>query len=53
MKKASILMIIGPLFLLGLYVFPLWNIMLGAPHALEHNAGSTSVSGTIGNEYLY
>lgn len=24
-------MIIGPLFLLGLYVFPLWNIMLGAP----------------------
>ncbi|MGB5378419.1 hypothetical protein [Muriicola sp.] len=31
MKKASILMIIGPLFLLGLYVFPLWNIMLGAP----------------------
>lgn len=31
MKKASILMIIGPLFLLGLYAFPLWNIMLGAP----------------------
>ncbi len=31
MKKASILMIIGPLLLLGLYVFPLWNIMLGAP----------------------
>jgi hypothetical protein len=31
MKKASVLMIIGPLFLLGLYVFPLWNIMLGAP----------------------
>ncbi|MEY8019303.1 hypothetical protein AB8P51_00595 [Muriicola sp. SD30] len=31
MKKASILMIIGPLFLLGLYVFPLWTIMLGAP----------------------
>lgn len=31
MKKASILMIIGPLFLLGLYFFPLWNIMLGAP----------------------
>lgn len=24
-------MIIGPLLLLGLYVFPLWNIMLGAP----------------------
>jgi len=24
-------MIIGPLFLLGLYIFPLWSIMLGAP----------------------
>jgi hypothetical protein len=31
MKKASIIMIIGPLFLLGLFAFPLWNIMLGAP----------------------
>lgn len=28
-------MIIGPLFLLGLYVFPLWNIMLGAPQYPE------------------
>ncbi|PWL37359.1 hypothetical protein DKG77_16450 [Flagellimonas aquimarina] len=35
MKKASILMIVGPLFLLGLYVFPLWNIMLGAPQYPE------------------
>lgn len=24
-------MIVGPLLLLGLFVFPLWNIMLGAP----------------------
>ncbi len=24
-------MIVGPLFLIGLYVFPLWTIMLGAP----------------------
>ncbi|WP_297764599.1 hypothetical protein [uncultured Muriicola sp.] len=31
MKKASIIMMVGPLLLLGLYVFPLWNIMLGAP----------------------
>lgn len=31
MKKAGLLMIIGPLFLLGLFAFPLWNIMLGAP----------------------
>lgn len=31
MKKASIIMIIGALLLLGLFKFPLWNIMLGAP----------------------
>ncbi len=31
MKNASVLMIVGPLFLIGLYVFPLWTIMLGAP----------------------
>jgi hypothetical protein len=31
MKKASLLMMIGPLLLLGLFAFPLWNIMLGAP----------------------
>ena len=28
-------MVIGPLFLLGLYVLPLWNIMLGAPQYPE------------------
>lgn len=28
-------MIIGPLFLLGLFIFPLWNIMLGAPQYPE------------------
>src|SRR5690606_19778859 len=31
MKKASILMIVGSLFLMGLFVFPLWQIMLLAP----------------------
>ncbi|WP_343487248.1 hypothetical protein [Allomuricauda sp. d1] len=31
MKKASLLMMIGPIFLLGLFIFPLWNIELGAP----------------------
>ncbi len=31
MKKSRILMIIGPLFLLGLFVYPLWNIRLEAP----------------------
>ena len=35
MKKASILMIAGPLLLLGLYTFPLWTIMLGAPQYPE------------------
>jgi hypothetical protein len=31
MKKAGLLMILGSLLLLGLFKFPLWNIMLGAP----------------------
>jgi len=31
MKKSKLLMIIGSLFLLGLFVFPLWNITLEAP----------------------
>jgi hypothetical protein len=35
MKKASIIMMIGPLFLLGLFAFPLWTIMLGAPQYPE------------------
>ena len=35
MKKAALLMIIGSLLLLGLFKFPLWNIMLGAPQYPE------------------
>ena len=31
MKKAGIIMVVGSLLLLGLFKFPLWNIMLGAP----------------------
>lgn len=31
MKKAGIIMILGSLLLLGLFKFPLWNIVLGAP----------------------
>ena len=31
MKKAGLIMIVGSLLLLGLFKFPLWNIMLGAP----------------------
>ncbi|MCB0802862.1 MAG: hypothetical protein KDB74_07170 [Flavobacteriales bacterium] len=35
MKKASIIMIIGSLLILGLFKFPMWNIMLGAPQYPE------------------
>lgn len=35
MKKAGLIMIIGSLLLLGLFKFPLWNIMLGAPQYPE------------------
>ncbi|QCX39398.1 hypothetical protein FF125_13470 [Aureibaculum algae] len=35
MKKAGIIMIIGSLLLMGLFKFPLWNIMLGAPQYPE------------------
>lgn len=31
MKKSKLLMIVGSLLLLGLFVFPLWNITLQAP----------------------
>ena len=31
MKKSQIIMIIGTLLLLGLFIFPLWNITLEAP----------------------
>ena len=31
MKKSKVLMILGSLLLLGLFVFPLWNITLEAP----------------------
>lgn len=31
MKKSKILMIVGSILLLGLFVFPLWNITLEAP----------------------
>lgn len=35
MKKASVVMIVGALMLLGLFAFPLWNIELGAPQYPE------------------
>ncbi|MDC6385883.1 hypothetical protein D2V93_08085 [Flagellimonas taeanensis] len=52
MKKASLLMIIGPLFLLGLYLFPLWNIMLGAPQYPDPLGLHIHISGLQGaNEF--
>lgn len=52
MKRASILMIIGPLFLLGLYFFPLWNIMLGAPQYPEPLGMDIYIDGIKGaNEF--
>lgn len=35
MKKASVLMILGALLILGLFIFPMWNIRLGAPQYPE------------------
>ncbi|TAI46666.1 hypothetical protein [Flagellimonas allohymeniacidonis] len=52
MKKASFLMMIGPLFLLGLYFFPLWNIMLGAPQYPEPLGMNIHIDGIQGvNEF--
>ncbi|MFS4456040.1 hypothetical protein [Maribacter sp. 2304DJ31-5] len=48
MKKASILMILGPLFLLGLFFFPLWNIMLGAPQYPEPLGMNIHINGIRG-----
>ncbi len=52
MKKASLLMAIGPLFLLGLYVLPLWNIMLGAPQYPDPLGMNIHINGIHGvNEF--
>lgn len=52
MKKASLLMIIGPLLLLGLYVFPLWNIVLGAPQYPDPLGMNIHINGLQGvNEF--
>lgn len=45
-------MIIGSLFLLGLFVFPLWNIMLGAPQYPEPLGMNIHIDGIKGfNEF--
>lgn len=52
MKKASILMIVGSLCLLGLFKFPLWNIMLGAPQYPEPLGMNIFINGIRGvNEF--
>lgn len=48
MKKASILMIIGALLLTGLFVFPLWNIQLGAPQYPEPLGMNIYLNGIVG-----
>jgi hypothetical protein len=48
MKKASIIMIIGSLLLLGLFKFPLWNIMLGAPQYPEPLGMNIYINGIQG-----
>ncbi|MFZ0491376.1 MAG: hypothetical protein WBV11_11330 [Salegentibacter sp.] len=48
MKKAGIIMIIGSLLLLGLFKFPLWNIMLGAPQYPDPLGMNIYISGIQG-----
>lgn len=48
MKKASTLMIIGSLLLMGLFVFPLWNIQLGAPQYPEPLGMNIYINGIQG-----
>lgn len=52
MKRAGILMIIGSAMLLGLFVFPMWNIRLGAPQYPEPLGIDIHVDGLRGeNEF--
>lgn len=45
-------MVLGPLFLLGLYVLPLWNIMLGAPQYPDPLGMNIHINGIHGvNEF--
>ncbi|MGB5418283.1 hypothetical protein [Algibacter sp.] len=48
MKKAGVIMIIGSLLLLGLFKFPLWNIMLGAPQYPEPLGMNIYINGIKG-----
>ncbi|PVW15867.1 hypothetical protein [Marixanthomonas spongiae] len=50
MKKAGIIMIIGSLLLLGLFKFPLWNIVLGAPQYPDPLGMNIYITGIQGVE---
>lgn len=52
MKKAGLLIILGSLLLLGLFKFPLWNIMLGAPQYPDPLGMNIFINGIKGvNEF--
>lgn len=48
MKKSGLLMIVGSLLLLGLFVYPLWNIQLGAPQYPDPLAMDIYITGIQG-----
>ncbi len=48
MKRAGILMILGSMLLAGLFVFPMWNIRLGAPQYPEPLGIDIHVNGLRG-----
>lgn len=50
MKKSGILMIIGSALLLGLFIYPLWNIELGAPQYPDPLGMNIYISGIEGEE---
>lgn len=52
MKRASVIMIIGSILLLGAFVFPLWNIELGAPQYPDPLGMNIYITGIQGqNEF--
>jgi len=52
MKKASLVMMLGSLLLMGLFKFPLWNIKLGAPQYPEPLGLNIYIDGIKGmNEF--
>lgn len=50
MKKASVLMILGSLLLLGLFAYPLWSIELGAPQYPDPLGMNIHIDGIKGVE---